>query len=208
MANRKQRKGHRLPGPMQSWIEEKATDYPSWSPKQIYEELISQDKEGNYKHQETGVEGWQPEPRTVQKIVKRVRLTDSSGPWEPVEWESGGDVSVALEVMKHLGENGELIWPTNAEAERILWIRQTAPTLPLELVWRLTRRYMIYEAQQLPTKRLAWYLTFKPWQSDANKELYFKVIPEADRVMYPIEASGTLTARALATANVQGYRSS
>ena len=177
---------------MQSLIEDMAADFPTWSPKQIYDELISQNREGGYKHPE--VEEWQPHIRTVQQIVKKARPADPSGAWEPTEWDSGEDVAGVLEVIKYLGGNCELIWPTQAEAERILWIRQTAPTLPLELVWRLTRRYIIYESQQLHTKRLAWYLAFKPWESDANKELYFKMVPEQERTMYPIEASGALRA--------------
>jgi hypothetical protein len=178
---------------LQKLIEDMATDYPTWSPKQIFDQLTSKNREGVYKYPE--VAEWEPHIRTVQQIIKRVRPSDPSGAWEPTEWENGGDVGLVLEVIKYLGENGELIWPTQAEAERILWIRQTAPTLTLELVWRLTRRYIIYKAQQLPTKRLAWYLAFKPWQSDANIELYFKMVPEQERVMYPVEASGTLRGR-------------
>jgi hypothetical protein len=193
MANRKQRKGHRLPGPLLSLIENMATDFPTWSPKQIYDELTSRNREGVFKHPE--VEEWEPELRTVQKIIKRARPADPSGTCEPTEWENGEDVALVLEVIKYLVGNGELIWPTRAEAQRILWIRQTAPTLLLELVWRLTRRYIIYESQQLPTKRLAWYLAFKPWESDANKELYFKMVPGQERVMHSVEGSGTLRGR-------------
>jgi hypothetical protein len=186
---KRRRRWHRLPGPLQDLVERVADEHPQWSAAQIFRHLCERNDDGAHKHPEVAKYG-EPGEKSVQEIVRTSRPPDSSAPWEPTGWESGEDVSLVLEVIKHLGENDALIWPTLAEAERILWIRQTAPRLSLELAWRLTRRYIIYEAQQLPLKRLAWYLAFKPWESDANKELYFKMVPEQERVMYPVEASG------------------
>jgi hypothetical protein len=148
-----------------------------------------------------------PTLRTVQSYVKENRPHDPTGPWEPTEW-SGEDVSLVLELVKYLGETEQLIWPTRREADHILWIKQTAPTLPLELTWRLTHRRIIHEAQQLPAQRIGWYLAFKPWQNGVNKDLYFKMVPERERIMYPIEARGTLRGEAIATVDIQRYRTS
>ena len=194
MANRKHRKWHRLPGPLQLLVEDLASDHPSLAPKQIYDCVVARKEDGAYEHSEVQQYG-EPGLRTVEDIVKKARPPDPSGPWEPTEWENGEDVALVLKVIKYLGENSELTWPTRVEAERILWVRETAPSLPLELVWRLTRRYIVYGSQQLPTKRLAWYLAFKPWESEANKEVYFKVVPDQEQVMYTIDASGSLRGR-------------
>jgi hypothetical protein len=190
MANKRVRRWHKLPAPVQIRIEELTDDFPSLTPSQIYKEMDAQGEDGSKKYKEIADYGL-PDKRTVQSIVKQRRPPDPSGPWEPTEWGSGEDVVLVLDVIKHLGESSELIWPTRTEAERIRWIKQIAQTLPPTLAWRLTRRYLIYEAQQISTKRLAWYLAFRPWESEANKELYFKMVPESEWVMYPIEASGT-----------------
>jgi hypothetical protein len=137
MENKRQRKWHKIPGPLQALIERLADEFRSWTPTQIYNDLTKE------KYPEVATYG-RPDKRTVQAIIKKSRPPDPSGPWEPTEWESGKDVALVLDVVKHLGEDGGLIWPTQAEAERLRWLRQAAPTLPPTLAWRLARRYLIY----------------------------------------------------------------
>jgi hypothetical protein len=206
MANKKRRRWHKLPGPLQSLIEELAHDNPTWTPSQIHKELTELGDDKRPKYPEIAKYDV-PDPRTVQSIVKLNRPPDPSGPWEHTH-SPGEDVVPVLEVIKHLRETSEAYWPTQAEAEHIVWVKRTAPTMPAALVWQVARRYMVYEARQVQPMRLAWFLAFRPWESAENKDAYFAAVPPDERVIYPVEASGQIQGGAglQAVANVSKGR--
>jgi hypothetical protein len=133
-----------------------------------------------------------PTLRTVQNYVRENRPSDPTGPWEPTEW-AGEDVAPVLDVLKLLRQTGEAYWPTRAEAERVLWVRRIAPAMGLDLVWRFARRYVLYEARKVATERLGWFLAFRPWESSENEDAYFKAVPPDQRVMFPVEGTGSMT---------------
>lgn len=167
----------RTPVKVQESIREIAVKHPTWNSRQILDALGSE-----FEHT--------PDIRTVQRIVKADRPPDPSGSWRTTEWP-GEDVKLVLEVLKYLWEIGEAYQLTQTEAENILWVRQAAPTLPADLAWQLAKRYVLYNVKEIPTLPLDLYLAFRPWESSENQGAYFDAVPEPQRVMYVIEASGT-----------------
>ena len=191
---------YKIPGPLQALVERLADQNPTWSPKQIYDELGQWNDEREYKYPEVREHG-HPEIRTVQKIVKESRPPDPSGAWMPTEWH-GEDIPPVLEIIKYLRQRGAAFWPTVAEAERILWVKRAAPTLPIEDVWRIMRRYMAHEPKQRSTEYLAVYLAFQSWKGPEAEKEYFAAVPEGERY-YP-DAQGSVTVGAVGTIQVQG----
>jgi hypothetical protein len=179
------RRWYKIPGPLQSLIEGLADKHPTWSPKQIYDDLGEWNAEGEYKYSVVRKYGL-PEIRTAERIVKDSRPPDPSGAWAPTEW-SGEDAALVLEVLKYLRQMGQGVWLTQAEADRILWVRRVAPTLPIGDVWRIMRRYMAREAKQQPTEYLVLYLAFKSWNGPDEEGAYFAAVPENERYMPNVE---------------------
>ena len=71
-------------------------------------------------------------------------------------------------------------WPTLREAELILWVRKSAPTLPAVAVRSFARRYVVYEARQESTERFDWILAYHIWEGAVNREAYESAVAEGE----------------------------
>jgi hypothetical protein len=196
------RSWYKIPGPLQPLIERLADKYPTWTPKQIYDELGALNDEGEAKYPAVR-EHELPEIRTVQRIVKKSRPPDPSGAWMPTEWP-GEDIPPVLEIIKYLRQRGDAIWPTLAEAKRILWVRRAAPTLPFGYAWNIIRRYVAHEATQQSVEYLSVYLAFKSWEGPEAEKEYFAAVPERER--YVPDVRGTTSVGAVGAIQITGVK--
>jgi hypothetical protein len=153
--------------------------HPDWKATEVYEKL----KED---HHNTDI----PSLRTVQYYVQENRPVSAPSPWVPAHWP-GPDAAQIITVLKFLRQANLLHWPTEQEARKLHWLLTGWPDLPLEIAWRLAGLYTRYEIRSLSTERFDIYLSFAPWRSAEDEQLYLELVPEAQRTIYPRETGGT-----------------
>ena len=116
--------------------------------------------------------------RTTQSYVKASRPLDTSGEWVPTDC-SGEDAGLLLQSLAEAHYVlEETHWPTKREAERILWVRRAAPTLPPLIAWALTRFILMREDRGESTRALEMFLGFRCWASDDLWDMYLQHFEE------------------------------
>lgn len=132
-----------------------------------------------------------PSVKTVERIVKDLRPDDESGWWNL--GDSKGD-DAKLVFYACFGEflHSALVLGriTKAEAGWLVKILKAVPDLPREIVWRVSSLYRISVALNLDTADLDQYLTFAPWRSQLNYQLYRRVVDVGD--VRPVRSWGNL----------------
>jgi hypothetical protein len=143
---------------IQRFIEDKADE--EYTPIQIFKEL-------NQKFKKQKREPELPSLRTVQLMVKEREILDTSGTWS-IKDNEPEDAKLILEILANviILSHGKKRNFTNKEAEWVLKIRKIIPDVSLVQVWRIARKYLLYESQGI-TSTEGWdaYLAFTPWRS-------------------------------------------
>ena len=150
--------------------------HPSWNATEIHRQLEKDiDQEVNPELKGLSSIGL----RTTQSYVRASRPLDTSGEWVPTDC-SGEDAGLLLQSLAeahYLSE--EIHWPTKREAERILWVRRAAPTLPPLIAWALTRFILMREDRGESTRPLEMFLGYRCWASDQLWDMYLQHFGES-----------------------------
>jgi len=106
-----------------------------------------------------------PALRTVQLILRRSRVEDESGPWEP-------DDPRVLEVIPAVTQKtgGLTRWITTEQARRIARIRLLAADLD---PWTT---YFVARAYPLRSEEIGHWLPFAPWRGEDHRERYNEAV--------------------------------
>ena len=141
----------------------------SYSPHQIRLNLL--EEEDQFGSQNI------PSEKTIERILKYHRPSDRT-PWVPMEIP-GEDAGLVLESLATTERGMGLRnagWPTNREADRILWVRKAAPTLPAIAARLLARYYLVYEDDPEQRQVLDWMITYRIWRSKAAWDEYRRMV--------------------------------
>ena len=106
-----------------------------------------------------------PSKKTVERVVKSVRIEDSSGPWGVMDSDAE-DARLILDVLADviIQTEGRKTRFTKEEASWVLKLRKVASDARPYNVWLLAREYMVLEDKKIyDTAALDHYLAFKPW---------------------------------------------
>jgi hypothetical protein len=156
-----------------NYVEKAAIECPRWTGTEIHRKLAAYiDSE----HPELANE--LPPLRTVQEWVSQCRPPDPSMPW--VSTEAPGDeahyvLKVWAAVMTTHRQQERF---TIGEAQRVMWVGQIAPDLPLYYVWLLAKLYQPYDANGWDKSKLDAFLAYQPWKGLDNERLYQEAIQQ------------------------------
>jgi hypothetical protein len=159
----------KTPGDIQLAIEKLALDERQLGPAQILNMVRRQRRF----HDRSDM----PEIRTVQRIVKALRVPDDSGPWQ--FGDSSVEVQeVILDTLAALvtwteGRTQEL---TADEAKTLAQLAPRTRTMDVRQRWRLAQLYRLRRSRDAPTIDLDQYLAFAPWISDERHRSYERAL--------------------------------
>jgi hypothetical protein len=159
------RRRPRIDGDVQAAID--ALALKDWGATQIHKHLERQ----------PDFRGRVPTPRTIQRRVSELTPRDSTGAWRAQEADPDNarlvlDV-VAAVVVETMGEKTQF---TKAEADRVLWVRKTAPSISPWEAWLIARLYMARDSGGEETTDLDSVLAFEPWQESRRGRQYFEAV--------------------------------
>lgn len=115
-----------------------------------------------------------PVTRTVQRIVRKARLEDTSGPWSLASADPA-EAAAVVPVVAALAVAGIAATVTRAEARLIVVIRAASPDLPPLWAWRVARKYLTRQQDSQPTASLDLLVALAPWRSDADWQRFLAV---------------------------------
>ncbi len=125
-----------------------------------------------------GWDSWQvPSRRTIQRIFRRTKPSDSSGAWR-IEDSPPDDARVLLDFLAELitSTEGRIAGITRREADWILRLRRLGPPVATAETLHLARHYATLRELGKSTADLDTFLAFAPWLSSENLEAYFAAI--------------------------------
>lgn len=159
----------RLPLLIQREVENLALK--GYSPKQILDYL-----NGHEKLQQTFSDYLKDHPlqlRTVQRIVASLTPRDTSAPWTLKDADPG-DARSILDMLAWLIEytEGRKTTVSKAEAEWILRLAKAAPDLPAQMVWNLTRAYLLAGEDEAKLAEIDHLVAFAPWRGKDGTARY------------------------------------
>ena len=154
----------RIPGDIEDAIVEKTV--LGWSAAQIDDYLDSVDAFADRL----------PSKRTIQRMVKERRTTDTTGSWSLADAEPD-QAKLVLEVLptKVAETSGQSSRFTIGEADWLIRIRSAAPDLPMRIAWLLSRMYLSRQSKGDDTHDLDCFLSYQPWQSAEQLDRYLSV---------------------------------
>jgi hypothetical protein len=110
------------------------------SPTQIYGEL---DRLGHIDA------GGSPSPRTIQRLIARLKTVDVSGPWSFAQEEDPEDARLALEVLAQVYDRTDgRVWLTKEVAAWVIRLRRAEPEMPASWAYVLAWQYLAAESAQ------------------------------------------------------------
>jgi hypothetical protein len=132
-------------------------------------------------------------PRTIERMVQKLKVSDESGPWSLAEAETPEDAQLLLDVVLHipLWTQGR-VWISKDLAKWILRVRKASPTVPIDWAYRLARRYQARHAAGEDTRYLDLILASQSWEPDPTGEGMEALIELID---WCIEGRGELPPR-------------
>jgi len=148
---------------LEGWTPKQIFDYIEWmSPEVLAPLLLAKPEDDIPKHELPGL-------RQIQRIVKDMAYSDTSGVWMPDDEDiSPDDVRRVLDVLAavivHTGGRKSSI--TKDEAARVVRLSKAMPSADPWLVWQVTKLYLISEHKEESTAALDAFLAFKPWQRE------------------------------------------
>jgi len=121
---------------------------------------------------------WVPSVRTVQDIVKEVKVHDSSDRWSLVNSDPG-TVGIVLPVLAAVIRRSKgRRFLTTAEARWVVRVRKAAPDLPAIAIYQLARLYMQRQESGHSVADLDSFLAFAPWRGRAFWNSYKEAAEE------------------------------
>ena len=119
--------------------------------------------------------------RTVQRYVNQLKHPELRTDWDRTSM-NGGDAKLVLEVISRIAELtiGYRTSVTSQEASWILWVRQAAPDMPLDLAWLVAVSYVVRSAD--PTASLVdldVFISCEPWLNSESSKRYATTMREA-----------------------------
>jgi len=154
----------RIHGDVQDRIEGLTWANPTWTSAQIFR-AISEDPKFTAK---------MVHKRTVERIVKEIRVDDASERWNLAS-SDGEDARLVLEAKEgyffQYGRNVE--WISKEAADWIVRILRAVPDLPREIAWLVGQVYRSKVNLEKDTRDIDDYLTFAPWRSPDHYRLYY-----------------------------------
>jgi len=169
-------------GDIQLAIEKLALEEPRLGPAQILG-MLQRDR---HFRRRTDL----PEIRTVQRIVKDVRVPDTSGPWQ--FGDSPADVQdVILDTLAALvtWTEGRVQELTADEAETLAQLAPRTRTMDARQRWRLAQLYRLRRARDASTADLDQFLAFAPWADNEHRQRYERAlklghVPRSPAMLY------------------------
>jgi len=153
---------------LQEWIE--LQSLLGLSANQIYRLIGHHIKTGMFGETKT------PHIRTIQRIVKDMKITDTSYRWSIKDYD-GEDARLIFDVLAEVIDwsDGQKYNFTKKEAEWVLRISKATGDLHAFLVWILAKFYMYRELKGIKdTEELDMYIAFTPWRSMDALQQYNK----------------------------------
>ena len=118
-----------------------------------------------------------PSDKTIGRILTYRRPLFHI-PWVPTDMP-GEDARLVLESLATTDKGMGLRnagWPTNWEADRILWLRKAAPTLPAVPARIFAGYYSVSEDDPDKRQILDWMISYRIWRSKAAWDEYRRMI--------------------------------
>ena len=118
-----------------------------------------------------------PSYKTIERILS-FRRPLIHVPWVPTDMP-GEDAGLVLESLatteRGMGPRNA-VWPTNQEADRILWLRKAAPTLPAIAARMFAGYYLVSEDDPDKRQILDWMIIYRIWRKKAAWDEYRRMI--------------------------------
>ena len=118
-----------------------------------------------------------PSRKTIERII-RFHPPSDQNPWVPRNMV-GEDARLVLESMSTTEQGMGLLnagWPTTREAECILWIRKSAPTLPAIAARIFAIYYLVNEDDPIKRQMLEWMIAYRIWEGEEKWKEYRRMV--------------------------------
>jgi hypothetical protein len=167
--SRRSRRRYIEPG-IESEVRQKAL-VENWTATEIHRLLLDEARHGKWEDADV------PSLRTVQRVLKDIRIEQHDGPWS-LKDDLGDETKVVLDVLRWLivSTRGRKRTLTKGEAVCIAELHRVTPNADELLLWILCQQYMLHRAKGLDTRALDSYIVFTPWVNALSFTRYCELI--------------------------------